>query len=80
MDRNNVLKRIETIFKELFKDEELKVTEATSMESIENWDSLSNAMLINEIEKKFSVKFKYREISNLANVGDMIDLLENHNV
>lgn len=80
MDRNNVLKRIETIFKELFKDEELKVTEVTSMESIENWDSLSNAMLINEIEKKFTVKFKYREISNLANVGDMIDLLENHNV
>jgi acyl carrier protein len=38
---------------------------------VEGWDSLTNMQLINKIEKKFNVRFTFRDIVKLKNVGDI---------
>ena len=46
-----------------------------SANDIEDWDSLAQINLIIAIEKEFKVKFRLEEVSNLKNIGEMLELL-----
>ena len=75
MDKQEVINELQTIFRDVFDDEELTLTNETSAENIEDWDSLSHIRLVVAIEKKFAIKFSYDELQNMNNVGDMVDLI-----
>ena len=72
----NNLKKINKIFQYIFDDNYLKITRKTSAKDIEEWDSLAQIKLIAAIEKQFKIRFNTQEISNLKNVGEMIDLID----
>lgn len=72
---NQILARVEAIFRDIFDDEALVVSRATSAVDIEEWDSLNNINLIVAIEKEFKIKFILEELVALKNVGEMIDLI-----
>lgn len=76
MTREAILKELEVIFRDIFDDEDIVLTDATNSDDIEDWDSLEQINLLVAIEKKFNLKFKLDEVSNLANVGDMVSLIE----
>ena len=76
MTRADILKELEIIFRDIFDDEDIVLTDATNSDDIEDWDSLEQINLLVAIEKKFNLKFKLDEVSNLANVGDMVSLIE----
>lgn len=67
--------RLQEIFRDIFDDEELIIREDMSANDIEDWDSLAQINLIIAIEKEFKVKFKLDEVSNLKNIGEMLELL-----
>ena len=75
----NNLKKINKIFKFIFDDKNLKITRKTSARDIDEWDSLAQIKLISKIEKEFRLRFNIKEINNLKNVGEMIDLIEKKN-
>ena len=56
------------IFAKVFGLMDNSINMSTSQENIENWDSLNHILLIVEIEKKFDMKFKVGEISELNSV------------
>lgn len=72
----NIKDTLEEIFRDVFEDDTIELTESTTAEDIEDWDSLTHIQLIVEIEKKFNVKFTTQEISSLKNVGEFIALVE----
>mgnify|MGYP001584497491 CR=1 FL=1 len=72
---NQILARVEAIFRDIFDNEALVVSRATSAVDIEEWDSLNNINLIVAIEKEFKIKFILTELDALKNVGEMIDLI-----
>ena len=76
MTREAILKELEVIFQDIFDDEDIVLTEATNSDDIEDWDSLEQINLLVAIEKKFSLKFKLDEVAKLADVGDMVSLIE----
>ena len=45
----------------------------TTPDYIEGWDSLSNIILILEIEKEFDIKFKLEEIQSYKKIGRVCD-------
>lgn len=67
--------RLQEIFRDIFDDDELIIKEDMSANDIEDWDSLAQINLIIAIEKEFKVKFKLDEVSNLKNIGEMLELL-----
>ena len=67
--------RLQEIFRDIFDDGELIIREDMSANDIEDWDSLAQINLIIAIEKEFKVKFKLDEVSNLKNIGEMLELL-----
>lgn len=72
----NKLKILNDIFKFVFDDKFLKINRKTSAKDIEEWDSLAQIRLIAAIEKKLKLRFNIKEVSNLKNVGEMVDLIE----
>lgn len=70
-----VLQEVENIFKTVFRDESISLDNTTSADDIDGWDSITHMSLLNEIEKHFSIDFTYKEVRNLQNIGDLINLI-----
>lgn len=76
MDRQEIMERINVIFRDVFDDDTLEIVDSTNAEDIEDWDSLEHINLIMAMEKDFNLKFNLKEVGELANVGEMADLIE----
>ena len=57
---------------EVFDDETVEMTEATTAKDVEGWDSLSHIRFIVTVEQRFKIKFTSREVENLRNLGDLL--------
>ena len=75
MDRAQVFKKVEDIFRDIFDDQSLVLKETTNSELIEDWDSLNHINLVSAIEKEFKIRFALGELIALKDVGAMIDLM-----
>ncbi len=75
MDRARILAELQEIFRDNFDDDSLILTEASSAADIEDWDSLEQINLLTAIERKYGLKFSLADVRNLANIGDMLDLI-----
>jgi acyl carrier protein len=75
MERNDVLKQINDIFKEVLDNETIVLNDITTANEVEEWDSLTHIQLVVEVEKKFKIRFTSREIQSWNNIGEMIDTI-----
>lgn len=75
MSREEVFEKLNEVFRDVFDDESIVVTDATTANDIEDWDSLEHINLIVAIENKFQMKFKMNEVTGLKNVGEMADVI-----
>ena len=73
MTRNEILKKINTIFIDILDNDELVINEVTTAKDVDDWDSLTNIQLIVAIERYFKIRFSSREIQSWNNVGEMLD-------
>ena len=73
MEKNDVLLAIEAIFRDILDNEGIILSEGTTANEVEEWDSLTHIQLIVAIEKKFKIKFTSKEILSWKNVGEMAD-------
>lgn len=75
MSREEIYKNLDEVFQDVFDDETIHVTDTTTANDIEDWDSLEHIGLIVAIERKFNIKFNMAEITSLKNVGEMVDII-----
>ncbi len=73
MERQEVFEKLTGIFEDVFDIEDVELTDATSADDIEEWDSLSHIQLIVAVEKAFKTKFTSLEIMKWKNVGELVD-------
>lgn len=73
--KDKSLKRIETIFKEIFLDETLEISENTSPADIEEWDSLAHITILTTIEKEFGIQFTSKDMNDIIDIQTLIDAL-----
>lgn len=76
MDTNEIIGIITPIFKEVFHDEDMEVTMELTSDEIDEWSSLSQTILLTEIEAAFSIKFKLREVATMNNVKTIVSLIQ----
>ncbi len=67
--------RLQEVFRDVFDDDDIVISNETTAEDIESWDSLTHVQLIVAVEKEFSVKFSTVEVMKLKNVGEFIELI-----
>jgi acyl carrier protein len=75
MTREEVFEKLNEVFRDVFEDEDITVTDATTADDIEDWDSLEHINLINAIEQEFGIKFNMGQIVSMKNVGEMVDII-----
>ena len=61
--------QFESVFREIFDNEDLILRDDMSAKDIDGWDSLAQINLIVAIESEFGIRFKSNELTALANVG-----------
>jgi acyl carrier protein len=76
MNNENITVRLKAVFEKVLEEKNIAITRELTAHDIEKWDSLRHIQLINEVESTFGIKFKLREIMNMNNVGDLIDLID----
>lgn len=76
MDRKEILEKLTDIFRATFKDPNLVLTKEMTPEDIDAWDSLSQVMLVSEMQEAFGIKFKLTELLQLTKVDNIINAIE----
>ena len=67
---------VEEIFRDIFDNDELCITEDTTASDIATWDSLNHINIISAIEKHFGIRFALGELTSMKNVGEMLRLIK----
>ena len=78
MDKEQIIEKLTSICKEVFENEDFVYDECLSVGNVDGWTSLTNMMLVAEMEKEFNVKFKLFELSELNNMAAIVSALEAH--
>jgi len=75
MERTEIVNKLTPVFRNVFGDNSLEITDELSALDVENWDSLSHMLLIADVEKEFAIKFRLKDLNKMTNVGDMIAII-----
>jgi len=76
MEQVVIFEKLTAIFRKIFNDETIVLSEELTANDVANWDSLTHMLMIGEVENEFSVKFKLKELGKLDNVGSLITLIK----
>ena len=69
---DQILERLTNVFQDVFDDDSIVLTENSTADDIEEWDSLNQIKIILACEKEFDIKLNARDINTLENVGAML--------
>jgi len=75
MERNDILERVQAVFRDELELDDLVLTDDTTADDVEEWDSLTHIQIVVALEKTFGLKFTSREILSWDNVGDLVDCI-----
>jgi acyl carrier protein len=76
MSNEVVVTRLAEIIRDVFAVPEVAISDTTTAEDINGWDSLSHVMLIVAIEKQFGIRLRRAMLYELSNVGALAELIE----
>lgn len=72
--------RLSTLLARVLDEEIDSITDESSPDTLQNWDSFNGLVLVDELEKEFSVQFTLDEILDVKTVADIKRHLKNHGV
>jgi len=75
MTREEVFERLNKVFRDVFDDDDIIVTETTTSADIDDWDSLEHINLVAAVEQEFGIKFTMGQVVTMKNVGEMVDII-----
>lgn len=76
MERNEIIEKLTLIFRDVFTDTTLVLTNDMTANDVEKWDSLTHMLMINEVESTFGIKFKLKDLNKMKKVENLIDIIE----
>ena len=76
MEREEIFSELNEIFNDVLDLEDVQLSETTTADDIEEWDSLSHIQLVVATVKHFKVKFTSLEIMRWKYVGEMVDSIQ----
>ena len=73
MTREQVVSKLNEIFREVFDDGTITITDDTTANDIEGWDSLMHIDILFAVENYFGFQFDMEEGLSMHTVGEMVD-------
>jgi acyl carrier protein len=75
MTRAEAQLKLQDVFRAVFNDDSLILTDKTTAADIKGWDSLQQIKIILGCEKTLGIRLRARDINALENIGEMTDHL-----
>ena len=76
MERNEILAKLTSIFRTAFNDDTIELDEDMTTDDFDNWDSVTQMIIVSMIEKEFDIVFKLREVGMLDSVEAFVEGIE----
>ena len=76
MERNEILAKLTPIFRTAFNDDTIELDEDMATDDFDNWDSVTQMIIVSMIEKEFDIVFKLREVGMLDSVEAFVDRID----
>jgi acyl carrier protein len=76
MNRSEITSKVKEILVATLKHSKFEMSDDLSAADVHGWDSLSHMIIIAEVEKKFNIRFKLKELNEMKNIGSLIGLIE----
>ena len=76
MERNEILAKLTPIFRTALNDDTIELDEDMTTDDFDNWDSVTQMILVSMVEKEFDIVFKLREVGMLDSVEAFVDGIE----
>lgn len=75
MTNREIFTRLEAVFRDVFDDEDIRLSPDTTAADIEDWDSIEHINLVGAVEDEFGIRFSMGEVSGMKNVGEMAQII-----
>ena len=75
MTREEAYETLNGVFRDVFDDPEITVSDETTADDIEDWDSLEHINLVAAVEQEFGIRFSMGQVQSMKNVGEMVDII-----
>ena len=75
MNKSYIMEKLVRIFRENFDDDSIELSEASTWDDVEGWDSLEHIKLIVAMQDEFQLQFNIEEIESMKSVGDMVHII-----
>lgn len=75
MDKNEILAKLQDVFRDVLEDETIVLENNTTADDIEGWDSLTHVQIVDATQKKFGVKFTSYEITSWIDIEELVDCI-----
>lgn len=76
MNNKEVLEQLTLIFHKVFNDEDIIMSMDLTSDDIDGWSSISQMLMVAEIEKSFDIKFKLIDIATMNSVADIVNHIQ----
>ena len=76
MERNEILAKLTPIFRTAFNDDTIELDVDMTTDDFDNWDSVTQMIIVSMVEKEFDIVFKLREVGMLDSVEAFVDRIE----
>lgn len=76
MEKKEIAEKLTSIFREVFTDPNLVLTDELTANDVDNWGSLTHMTMMAEVEQTFGIAFKLKELKKLNSVGELIEAIK----
>ncbi len=76
MQQEIIFTRIQEIIRCILKNDTIILSNETTSNDVDGWDSLTHMLIIAEIEKQFNVRINFRDLMKISNVGELVQTIE----
>ncbi|WP_340318192.1 acyl carrier protein [Rhizorhabdus argentea] len=76
MRKPYIYEKLTEIFRDIFDDEDIALSDETTAVDVDGWDSLSNIQLILAVESAFRIRLSAAQVASLATLGDLVSIID----
>ena len=75
MNRDDIKNRLQNIFRDVFGQDNLEITDLSSPDNIDEWDSLTHITILEAVQDEFGVSFSLDEMIEMVDVEKIINAI-----
>ena len=76
MQQDEIYRNLTRLFRDVFDDDALCLTPATTAADVPEWDSFNHVTMIVGVESHFGVKFQTAELESMNSVGHLAEVIQ----